>query len=116
VHTTSSGTPGPIDEVVDEVEELVLGPVQIFEHEHGRPLLGKRLEEPAPGDEALAALVASRFRFRAEPDERAEVLCDPLSAVRHEAGDAFGQLVLGLLGRVRLENPCCAFTISASAQ
>ena len=31
----------PVDEVVDEVEQVVVRPVQVFEHQHGRPPLGE---------------------------------------------------------------------------
>ena len=50
----------PIREVVDEVEEPVVGPVEIFEDEHQRALLGRRLEQPPPGCEHLLPLGALR--------------------------------------------------------
>ena len=34
----------PVCEVVDEVEQAVVGPVQVFEDEHEGPLLGRCLE------------------------------------------------------------------------
>ena len=39
----------PLDQLVDELQQRIVGPVQILEHEHERPLLGQRLEEAAPG-------------------------------------------------------------------
>ena len=44
----------PIDDVVDEVEQVVVGPVEVFEDEHERSTVGERLEEASPGGERLA--------------------------------------------------------------
>ena len=44
---------GPLREVVDEVEQALVGPVDVLEHEHGRALLADPLEEGAPGGEQL---------------------------------------------------------------
>ena len=72
----------PVDEVVDEVEQAVVGPVQVLEDEHGRALLGERLEEAAPGGEGLVApSPPSRRSLRAEPDERAQVAVRPSALV-----------------------------------
>ena len=43
----------PLGEMVDEVEQPVVGPVKILEDEHERALLRQPLEVPAPGREAL---------------------------------------------------------------
>ena len=77
--------------MVDEVEEIVVGPVQVFEHEHERPLGREVLEEAAPGRERLVAGVAACLRPAGEPDERAQVRLDPGSS----AGDRT-QLRLGV--------------------
>ena len=83
----------PVDELVDEVEQLVVGPVQVLEDEHGRPLLGERLDEAAPRGEALVA----RARSALEPDERAQPRLDPRRRPRRErARDALVQLALGV--------------------
>jgi hypothetical protein len=37
-----------VDELVDEVEQVVVGPVQVLEDEHCRPLLRQCLEQPPP--------------------------------------------------------------------
>ncbi len=47
----------PIDELVDEVEQAFIGPVEILEDEHERPPFGHRLEEESPRRECLAAAV-----------------------------------------------------------
>ena len=63
----------PVDEAVDEVQQPVVGPVQILEDEHGRPVLGDRLEEAAPRGERLAASLAAgaarRRRARAADED-----------------------------------------------
>ena len=60
VHDHENRNPAcPVDEVVDEVEQALVGPVQVFEDEHERPLLGERLEEAPPGRERLGPMVAA---------------------------------------------------------
>ena len=66
----------PIDEVVDEVEQAFVGPVQILEHEHRGPALGERLDEPPPSGERFATLVARQV-VASETDERPEVSRHP---------------------------------------
>ena len=96
----------PVDEMVDEVEQAVVGPVQVLEDEHERVLLGQRLEEPAPGPEGLAAVVARVLRRPAEPDQRPEVLEDPpgLHLVVDDRGHGGAELLGGGVGSVRLED------------
>ena len=97
---------GAVDETVDEVEEPVVGPVQVLEHEDGRALLAERLEEAPPGGERLAAAVSSDAELGAEPDERPQVGRDPVCLRRdvEEGRDRLGELPLRLVGSVRLEN------------
>jgi len=45
--------------MVDEVEQAVVGPVDILEEEDQRALLCQRLEQRPPGGEVLRAPVAS---------------------------------------------------------
>jgi hypothetical protein len=59
--------------VVDEVEQVVVCPVQVLEDEHERALVGETLEEAAPRGEGLAACVSLRLRTAAEADERTQV-------------------------------------------
>jgi hypothetical protein len=37
--------------MLDEIQKAVVGPVEILEHEHGRPLGGDGFEETPPGEE-----------------------------------------------------------------
>ena len=47
----------PLGELVDEFEQPVVRPVEVFEHEHERAVLGERLEEAPPGGERLTPAV-----------------------------------------------------------
>ena len=90
----------PVDELVDEVEQALVGPVQVLEHEHERPLLGERLEEAPPGGEGLSAAVAAEAGVRLESDQRAEVRLDPARIARVVDSVLDGDVQL--LGRFRL--------------
>jgi hypothetical protein len=96
----------PVDEVIDEVEQIVVGPVEILEHEYQGALLGERLEEAAPGREGFVASVPAGIAFPAQPDERAQVALDPARArrVRNQIGDGLAKLRLGHLGGIGLED------------
>jgi len=48
---------GPFDEVLNEIEQRFLRPVNVLEHENERLLLRKRLEELAVGPEGLLRAV-----------------------------------------------------------
>ena len=43
-----------VDELVDEVEQRIIGPVEILENQHQRARLGERLEQATPSRERLA--------------------------------------------------------------
>ncbi len=99
--TTRSGTSAhPVDELVDEVEQALVGPVQVLEHEDERPLLGERLEEAPPGGEGLAAAVSSEPGLGLESDERTKMRLDPAGVAGVLDGVLDGRVQL--LGRVRL--------------
>jgi hypothetical protein len=74
----------PVDEVVDEVEQTVVGPVHVLEHDDERPLLGHALEVAAPGRRALAApaaLLAAHERTQVLEYPGALVLVDECSTL-----------------------------------
>ena len=93
--------------MVDEVEQVVVGPVQVLEDEHEGPALGERLEEAAPGGERLVAAVTARVALPRQPDERPQMALDPMGAlgVGDEIRHRLAQLRLGRLGGVGLEDP-----------
>ena len=71
----------PRDQVLDEVEHGVVGPVQILEHEHRRSVLRQLLDEPAPGGEGLGPAVAEQRSASVQADQRPEMAFDPGSLV-----------------------------------
>ena len=68
-----------VDEGVDEVEQPVVGPLEVVEDEHERPPLRERLEEDAPAGEELRVTFAEADVLGHEPDERLEARSDPAS-------------------------------------
>ncbi len=110
----------PIDEVVDEVEQTVVGPVQVLEHQHQRPLLGKGLQEPPPGGERLAAPVAAGHALVAaqagEAGRWRRTQSPPRRRARASATLRRQLRAPRLPARSVSRIPACAFTISASAQ
>ena len=72
----------PFHELVHEVEERLVGPVQVLEHEDERAQLGHRLEEVAPGRERLGAPVSAELALACEADESQEVRLDPATHPR----------------------------------
>ena len=109
----------PLDELVDEVEQALVRPVQVLDDEHERPLLGERLEEAAPGGEGLATSVAPELALAAEPDEGEEVRLDPGYVVRSVDASSTAPRIFSAatsLGGSCSWMPACALTISPSAQ
>ena len=94
-----------VDEVVQELEQAVVGPVQVLEDEHCRPALGDGVEEPAPG--GRRGLRRALPAVAREPDERAQLALDParLRFLRDEPRDRLLELSFRLVGRVGLEDP-----------
>ena len=72
-----------VDDVVDEVEHGVLGPVEVLEDDERRLLVGEVLEEPAHGPEqlVLGGAVGRQADGRGDPARDA-------SAVRQGAASA----------------------------
>ena len=66
----------PLDELVEEVEERLVGPVDVLDDQDERTLLGERLEEAPPGGERLVAAVAADLLLAAEAEERQQVRLD----------------------------------------
>ena len=102
--------PGPLDEMVDEVEQAVVRPLQVFEDEHEWAQIRERLEEAAPGGEGLVAAIG-RGVGPSQADERTQMVLDPtgLLAVGHRLGDDVPDLLAGNLGGVGLEDACMRF-------
>ena len=109
-----------VDELVDEVEQPVVGPVQVLEHEHGRATLGQRLEEAAPRRDRLARAGRRRAVAGAEPDERPQVPLHPapLAVVRERRSATARRELRRRATSAESDSriPACALTISPSAQ
>ena len=109
VQTTSSGTSvDPVDEVVDEVEQAVVRPVEVLEDEHERALLGERLEEAPPGRERLSRAVLAELGRVAEADERPQSAARPRPRPRRRRArrDRLARASRSAsVGRVGLEDP-----------
>ena len=95
----------PVDQPVDEVEQPVVGPVQILEDEHARPALGDGLEEAAPRGERLAAAIAARSSSSLSPTSGRRCRATHARSPSSRARGRRGELLLGHLGGVRLEHP-----------
>ena len=67
----------PVDELVDEVEQALVGPVEVLDDEDERPLVRHRLEEAPPRRECFAAPVAAELALGREPDEGEQMALDP---------------------------------------
>src|SRR5204863_5461204 len=96
--------PGPVEQILEEVEEAGVRPLQVLEHENRRRVLRQALEEDAPGREEVL-LVARRALL--EPEQVAETRLDPGALVGVE--DVFLEREPKLLARRRrllvLEDP-----------
>ena len=107
----------PVDEGIDEVEQAVVGPVEILEDEHGRALRGKALEEAAPGRECLDApvpaggVVGDTDEWAATSFATSSTSCSPhtRATVSRSFDSATGAASLSRI-------PASALTISPSAQ
>jgi hypothetical protein len=92
---------GPGEEMLDEVQEPAVGPLEVLEQQDRRPLLGDPLEEDPPGrEEAIAA--TGRRRLEAEQRQQGRFHPAAVLLVRdvlgHRGGDASARrrLVVGL--------------------
>jgi hypothetical protein len=92
--------------VLDEVEQPVVGPVDVLEDEHERAPPRDRLEEVPPGGERRPSLIGAGVLGVAEPDERLQVAFDParLGGDRDEVAHRGVQLGRGGRRAVRLEH------------
>jgi hypothetical protein len=82
--------------VLDEVEEPVVGPLEVLEDEHERTLARERPEEVTPRGERSLTLVAVGELVGAEPDEGLQMRLDSRGVglrgdeVMHGAGELRG--------------------------
>src|SRR5204863_9206126 len=79
----------PVDEVLDEVEQPFIRPLDVLEDQHERVLLRQRLEETAPRRERLLLRPGGVGRL---PDQRPQVRYDPLDVLVEQLLDCRAQL------------------------
>ena len=98
---------GPGEQVFDEVEQRVVGPVKVLEHEHRRSARGEPLDEAPPRREGLCPAIAEQRVARLQSHERAQMTKDPAGLVRilDHACHGRGEQRRGGLRLVRLQHP-----------
>src|SRR5205814_1658638 len=90
--------------LVDEIEQRVVGPLQVFEDEHERALVRERLDEASPGGEALTAFLSSPVLVGGEAEERPQMRRHPSAlAFRKQIGEDGGELLFAGLAAVGAE-------------
>jgi hypothetical protein len=94
----------PVEQVLEELEERVVGPVQVLDDEHARSPGRELLEEPAPRGERL--LTTCRHAVGLGGDERGEPRLEPrrLVLVGEHRRDRVGELSPRDRRVVRLED------------
>jgi hypothetical protein len=97
--------PRPVEEVLDEIEQRGVGPLEVLEDQHGRMTLGEALEEEPPGREEVAAVGS---RPLGEPDQmrQAWLQPDPFVRVGDVLLDRAAELGERRLGRLLLGDAC----------
>ena len=94
----------PLGQLVDEVEQLVAGPVQVLEDEDERAMLGERLEKASPRRERLLPR-ATDVLVASQTHERAQLPFDPRPLGLHDVlHDRLAQLPRHILGSIALED------------
>ena len=108
----------PVDEVVDEVEQAVVGPVEVLEDQHQRARSASASKKRRQAANAsLAAVAASARRRRGRRAAGGGARPSRASAVADDRRRRLGELGLGRVGASRVSRmPACALTISPSAQ
>src|SRR5207344_109008 len=93
---------GPLGEMVDEIQELLISPMEILEDQNGGALFGHGLEESRPRREALVPLVSRELGSERQSHQRTEMRLDPsrLGRIDEEGRDRVGQPLACLLGGV----------------
>ena len=91
----------PVREMLDEVEQALVGPLQILEDEDERVIFGERFEEAPPRCERL---VLRSGGVAGLPDERTQVCQHPVRVLVDQLLDGARELRRDLVVAVRLED------------
>ena len=91
--------PRPVEEVLDEVEQSSVCPLQVFEDEHDRTVVGEPLEEEPPGGEEALPIVVTAV---GEAEQLLQPRLEPaaLCGVGHALGEHGGELRRRGRGRI----------------
>ena len=91
---------GPVEQVLDEVEEAVVGPVHVLDSHHHRARARTAVRRTSASRRTAPRV---RVRARRTPSRTPSALGDecPLGGIRDPALEPGGQLGAGLLGRER---------------
>jgi hypothetical protein len=97
---------GPVDDVIHEVQQCVVRPMQVVDDEDERLFLRQRLQEPPPGGEGLATSVAGAEIVGIDADQRPLMPFDPrgLRRLRDDRRDGAVDLARRPLVAVRVEH------------
>jgi hypothetical protein len=92
--------------MIEEVEQDLVGPVQVLYHQHRRALLDHRLHKPPPGRERLGLPVTAHLCVAGQADQRPQLPGDPggLRLVVDQVGHGLGELGVGGFGRVAVQD------------
>ena len=102
--------------MLDEVQEGIVGPVDVFEHENRGALVGERLEEPAPGSERFRPFGAVRDIGR-DADQWLHPVPEPSRpAVIPSGSSQASSFDFAVAESSESRIPAWPLTISASAQ
>jgi hypothetical protein len=94
---------GPLEQVLDEVEQRRVGPLQVLEHQHRRIDGSEPLEEQPPGREQVVTFVAALLQREQVRQPRLDK--PALLLVRQRLLDDRGQLLPGGAGLLVLGDP-----------
>jgi hypothetical protein len=97
--------------VIDEVEEPVVRPMQVLEHEDERALLRQSLQEPTPRRERFGLVLTLALVGASQSDERPEVTLDPrrIVGIWERRRDGLMELVRGHILVVVVDDPGLRF-------
>jgi hypothetical protein len=88
----------PLHEVHDEVQEAVVRPLEVFEHEGESSFSGQGGQIAAPGGEGFGAAITEALPLLTDADQGPQMCGNP--RIIH----TLVQLLLGLLPRIALED------------
>jgi hypothetical protein len=96
-----------LEKPLDEVQERVVGPMQILEHEHAWTAARHRFDERSPRRERLGLPITGELASALQAHQRAEMLFHPrgIALVRDEFGDSVVKLVAARGTVVRVQHP-----------